>query len=152
MLLGIKNVKEIVEELNNYLADLNIFYGKLHNLHWNVEGKEFFTVHENVEKIYDKVNEEIDEIAERILTLGQRPKVKYSEYLEISNIKEIESKGYNGKEVIDVIISDFEYIINKIRNIIEKASENNDEVTADILTGSLAYYEKTAWMLNAMNK
>ncbi|MDN5343098.1 DNA starvation/stationary phase protection protein [Oceanotoga sp. DSM 15011] len=152
MLLGIKNVKEIVEELNNYLADLNVFYGKLHNLHWNVEGKEFFTVHENVEKIYDKVNEEIDEIAERILTLGQRPKVKYSEYLEISNIKEIESKGYNGKEVIDVIISDFEYIINKIRNIIEKASENNDEVTADILTGSLAYYEKTAWMLNAMNK
>lgn len=57
---------EIIKNLNELLSDLNVFYRKLQNYHWNIKGKNFFTIHSKLEEYYNEVNEQIDEIAEHI--------------------------------------------------------------------------------------
>ena len=67
-------MENVVKDLNDFLSDLNIFYRKLQNYHWNVCGKDFFVLHSKLEEYYDEVNKQIDEIAEHILMLGRSKK------------------------------------------------------------------------------
>jgi starvation-inducible DNA-binding protein len=137
------------KELNSYLSNLQVLYAKFHNLHWNVEGRNFFKIHEKLEEFYDYVSDQIDEIAERILTLGYRPLVKLSDYVQNATLKEIESKRYDIEESLNIILNDFSELIEQLRKIIKLAQEYGDEGTADILIGSLKEFEKNSWMLRA---
>ena len=74
------------QSLNEFLADLNVFYRKLQNYHWNAQGKDFFRTHEKLEELYNEVNESIDEIAEHILILGGQPLGTLKDYLATSTI------------------------------------------------------------------
>lgn len=146
-----ENVREeISKALNAYLSNLQVLYAKLHNLHWNVEGQNFFKIHEKLEEFYEATSEQIDEVAERILSLGYRPLVKLSEYPENSDLKEIESRAYDGSEALEIVLEDFATLINETRKVIKLAQEKGDEGTADMLIGYLKEYEKNSWMLRAM--
>ena len=79
---------ELEKILNEFLADLNVFYRKLQNYHWNIQGKDFFQVHSKLEELYNEINEQVDEIAEHILILGGQPLGTLKDYMEISKIKE----------------------------------------------------------------
>jgi len=98
---------------------------------------------------YDYVSDHIDEIAERILTLGYRPLVKLSDYAQNATLKEIDSKRYDVEESLNIVLKDFSELIGQLRNIIKLAQEYGDEGTADILIGSLKEFEKDSWMLRA---
>ena len=74
-------MENVVKDLNDFLSDLNIFYRKLQNYHWNVRGKDFFVLHSKLEEYYDEVNKQIDEIAEHILMLGEQPLGTMQDYL-----------------------------------------------------------------------
>ena len=89
----------MVEELNKLLSDLNIFYRKLQNYHWNIKGHDFFVVHEKLEEYYNCINEQIDEVAEHILILGGQPLGRMKEYLQVSTMQ----GANNGKLTCDVI-------------------------------------------------
>lgn len=141
--------KALVEHLNTYLSDLHVMYTKLHNFHWNVEGKSFYQLHATLEGLYDNVAEELDAVAERILMIGERPLAKMADYLKHSKIEEVESKSIKGDEIAKSVLKDFEYIAETLKKGIELAEENDDPVTADMFTGSLSQYEKSAWMLRA---
>ncbi len=149
--IGLKKdgTAKTAEALNNYLSDLHLFYGKLHCYHWNVEGPEFFPLHTKLEEVYDGVAEAIDEIAERILTIGARPVSTFKEYLERSKLQEAPSKAYSGDEVVRSVLADLQYLIGALRGIMAVAGESDDEVTIDQCVGALAAYEKTVWMLSA---
>lgn len=141
--------KKLTDHLNIHLSDLHLFYTKLHNYHWNIEGSSFFQLHATLEGLYDKVAEELDEVAERILQLGDRPLARLSDYLKHSKLEEAESKGVQAEEIIPVLLKDYEYFIESLKAGIALAEENDDIITGDLLTGSLAEYEKTLWMLKA---
>ncbi|HOB16971.1 MAG TPA: Dps family protein [Defluviitoga sp.] len=145
-----EKVRETIsKELNAYLSNLQIFYAKLHNLHWNVEGRNFFKIHEKLEEFYDYISDQIDEIAERILTLGYRPLVKLSDYVQNATLKEIDSKSYGIEESLNIVLNDFSELVGQLRKIIKLAQEYGDEGTADILIGSIKEFEKNSWMLRA---
>ena len=91
---------ELENKLNEFLADLNVFYRKLQNYHWNVQGKDFFQVHAKLEELYNEINEQIDEIAEHILILGGQPLGTVKDYLDISTIKEAENKKIKSNKKI----------------------------------------------------
>ena len=99
---------ELENKLNEFLADLNVFYRKLQNYHWNVQGKDFFQVHAKLEELYNEINEQIDEIAEHILILGGQPLGTVKDYLDISTIKEAENKKIKSAEIYNNLLSDFE--------------------------------------------
>ena len=141
--------EEVAKVLNKYLANLHVLYTKLHNYHWNVEGKNFFQIHGKLEEIYDGTAVEIDEVAERILTIGVRPAASMKEYLELATLEEAESVGIQGKSIIEVLLADFTALIKDLREGIEIAGKHGDEVSVDLMIGALENYEKTSWMLRA---
>ncbi|NMB01053.1 MAG: DNA starvation/stationary phase protection protein [Firmicutes bacterium] len=152
--MGLSNekTKKVAEHLDQHLADLHVLYTKLHNYHWNVEGPEFFTLHAQLEELYDAVAEEIDEVAERILMIGHRPSASLAAYLKKAKLQEAASEPISGKVIVQQLMADYGHLIAGLRAGIETAQEVGDEVSVDLMIGSLSAYEKTVWMLDAYLK
>ena len=149
-LIGIDKEKAglLAKELNILLADYQLFYQNLRGLHWNIQGREFFELHLKFEELYDDAVVKVDEIAERILTLEAEPLHTFSDYLQISEIKE--EKGIsNGLEGIKIIVSNFSTLILKEREILKIAGEAEDEGTVSLISDYISQTEKTLWMLNS---
>ncbi|GGF74479.1 Dps family protein [Wenyingzhuangia marina] len=141
----------VVSELNGLLADYHIYYQKLRNFHWNVEGRNFFDLHEKFEEMYNDARTKIDEIAERILTLRHHPVSRYSDYLEISKIEESDTL-LEDIEMVETLLSDHGILISKMSHIIKVCENAEDEGTIDLVGAYIRELEKTSWMLNAWSK
>ena len=139
--------KEIVSLLKQLQADSVVFYMKAHNLHWNVYGMNFRQIHDATEVIYEKFADIFDNFAERIIQLGDKPLIKLQSCLDISKIRELDSKEFSASEVLKILIDDFTYFRISINELIELANSNGDNVTADYAGDILAYLEKELWML-----
>ena len=141
------DMNELLKQLNEFLADLNVLYRKLQNYHWNVKGKNFFVLHSKLEEYYDGVNNEIDEIAEKILMLGGQPLGTMKDYLAISNIKEAENVKISGDEVLDNVLKDFTYAKMKAESIKVKAEEESAFLISAYMDEVIKDYSKACWML-----
>ena len=88
--IGLDKVQsaELANKLNELLATYQVFYTNVRGYHWNIKGVNFFELHAKFEEIYTDLITKVDEVAERILTLGYVPNNAYSQYLEVSRIKE----------------------------------------------------------------
>lgn len=135
------------QSLNEFLADLNVFYRKLQNYHWNAQGKDFFRTHEKLEELYNEVNESIDEIAEHILILGGQPLGTLKDYLATSTIQEAENKKVKSDEIYSNLIKDFETLLKKSTEIKEEADKENDYATSGLIDDYILNYGKHLWML-----
>ena len=135
------------QSLNEFLADLNVFYRKLQNYHWNAQGKDFFRTHEKLEELYNEVNESIDEIAEHILILGGQPLGTLKDYLATSTIQEAENKKVKSDEIYNNLITDFETLLKKSAEIKEEADKENDYATSALIDEYILSYGKHLWML-----
>ena len=100
-------MEDLVKDLNCLLSDLNVFYRKLQNYHWNIIGKDFFVIHEKLEEYYDEINEQIDEIAEHILMLGAEPLGTMQDYLNTTCIAEAKNEKIKDCEMFENVIKDF---------------------------------------------
>lgn len=135
--------------LGKLLADMQIVYGHLHALHWNVEGPQFFTLHRELQSMYEGLSEFIDDTAERILMLGNRPATTYKEYLETTSLEELPSRKYTGEETASYVLKDLAHLIAELRALVETAGENGDEGTADFAVGMMREFEKQNWFWSA---
>ncbi len=142
-------VKPIVDQLNELLANYHIHYQKLRGCHWNVKGKSFFTLHVKFEELYDNAVLSIDELAERILTLGKSPLSTYREYIQTSQIKEVETAGMEDIAMVSAILDDFSTLIEIEREIMESTSQSSDDGTNDMINKFMQFKEKNTWMLRA---
>ncbi len=150
--LGATAADAIADRLNRYLAELHVYYTKLHNFHWNVEGTDFFTLHEVLQEEYEAIAEEIDEVAERVLKIGRRPLTTMRDYIELSRLEEAETRGYASDEVAQAVAHDLELLIDGLRETIRVCQEHGDEGTADDAIASLKAREKRLWMFEAYRR
>ena len=141
-----KATKKISDELQNLLADFQIYYTNLRGFHWNVKGREFYRLHNEFEELYDEVSDQIDEIAERILMLGETPLHNFSDYLKKNDIKET-GVVTKGDDAMKHVLDHLKILLAKERKIVEMASEVNDEGTIDLIAGYIASQEKTVWLI-----
>lgn len=141
----------VTNKLNRLLADYQVVYAHLHALHWNIEGRQFFTVHREIESMYTQLAEYIDDVAERILSLGNRPATTLKEYIEMSELEELPSRKYDSDEAAKLILKDLDYKIAQLRSLIETAGENKDEGTADFGVEMLRTFEKQRWFWSAFS-
>ncbi len=141
--------KKTSDELQNLLADFQIYYTNLRGFHWNIKGSEFFQMHEAFEKMYDKVSDQIDEIAERILMLGETPMHNFSDYLKKNDIKET-SVVANGDVAMKLVLDYLKILIAKERNILDMASEAKDEGTVALMSDYILGQEKSVWMITSL--
>lgn len=139
----------LTEKMNVYLANQQISFLKLHNLHWYVQGSAFFTLHAKFEELYDQTAEIIDQVAERLLALGGQPIANLQQALSVATIKELESTPISSEASIQHLHTDVEYWIKDTKEIAQLADEQGDAVTADLFNEYLQNYEKMLWMLKA---
>ena len=140
-------MEKMVNELNELLADLNIFYRKLQNFHWNIQGKEFFVLHAKLEEYYNDVNLQVDEIAEHILMLGKEPLGTMKEYLEVGKIKEATSAKVEEKIVLESLLKDYETLLQNVICIKKEADNSHIYGTSALMDSYILNYSKTIWML-----
>lgn len=141
-------MEEIANNLNNFLADLAVFYRKLQNYHWNIEGKDFFVIHAKLEEYYDDINKMIDEIGEYILTIGKQPLATLKDYLQIAKIQEADNKKVKCEEVFENVIKDFTYLLQQAKTIKENADKIGDYATSTMMDEPIAEFSKKLWMLH----
>ncbi|MDM9631776.1 Dps family protein [Robiginitalea aurantiaca] len=137
--------------LNELLADYHLYYQKLRNFHWNIHGRNFFQLHEKFEELYTDARTKIDEIAERVLTLGYRPLSNLSDYLKAASIGESKS-NLSDSEMVRDLLEAHQILIQRMYETSEKAEKAGDEGTIDLIGAYIRELEKTSWMLAAWNR
>ena len=135
------------QNLNELLSDLNVFYRKLQNYHWNVTGQDFFQAHSKLEELYNEINEQIYEVAEHIIILGEEPLGTLKDYLGKTNITEAENKKIKSQEVFQTILKDYKKLLEKVTEIKEKADEQKEYSTSALMDDYILDYSKIIWML-----
>ena len=143
-------MENLVKDLNCLLSDLNVFYRKLQNYHWNIIGKDFFVIHEKLEEYYDGINEQIDEIAEHILMLGAEPLGTMQDYLNTTCIAEAKNEKIEACEMFENVIKDLETLLKKVTDIKKKADDSNNYATSSLMDNYISDYIKKLWMLKQM--
>ncbi|BBP91753.1 general stress protein 20U [Bacillus safensis] len=141
--------EQLLNVVNKQVADWTVLYVKLHNYHWYVKGKDFFTLHEKFEELYTETATYIDDLAERMLALNGQPVATMKECLEISSIQEAEGKESAEQMVKKNLYDDFSNIAEELKQGMELAAEVGDETTGDMLLAIHQSIEKHNWMLKA---
>lgn len=136
--------------LNEYLSNLAVLNVNLHNLHWNVVGKQFVQIHEFTESLYDDFFEKYDAVAELLKMKDQRPLVKMSDYLEKASIKELDKEKFTCEEALEIVkdyLIKMRSLATEIRNA---ADEAGDFETVAEFEGHVAGYSKNLWFIKSM--
>ena len=137
---------ELVDRLNQLLADYQIFYQNLRGLHWNVKGQQFFMLHEKYEELYDEAAEVVDEIAERILMIGGQPLHTFSDYLKAAGLREAGHIG-DGRKGVELVLENSRYLLKSFNEILEVA--DGDEGTSALISDLIGAAEKRIWMFES---
>lgn len=146
--LDLKKSQILSEELNILLANYQLLYVNLRGFHWNIKGEKFFELHAKFEELYNDVQIKIDEIAERILTLGFVPEHTFSDYQKKSAIKEAKNV-FEGTEAVSLILQAFKILLVEERKILKLASDAEDEGTNSLMSDYIKQKEKQVWMFSA---
>lgn len=145
-----QNLEGVIKILSALLADEYVLYTKARNYHWNVVGMQFNDLHKFFQSLYEELNEYVDDIAERIRTLGGNAIATLKEFLENTRLKEHPGEYPDAKTMLSNLLNDYETIIRNLRNDITTVSEKYQDLgTADFLTELMEKHEKTAWMLRS---
>lgn len=140
--------KALAEGLNQLLADYMMFYQNTRGLHWNIKGEKFFELHLKFEELYTNLLLKVDEIAERILTLGGTPLHTFDDYQKNTQIKSIKNIS-DGNSGITNVLDSFKTIIIKQRDLLNLAAETDDEGTNALMSDYIREQEKLVWMYSS---
>ena len=138
----------LAQKLNILLANYSVFYQNTRGFHWNIEGDTFFELHEKFEELYNDLVTKIDEVAERVLTLGYTPEHQFSKYVEVAEITESD-KISDGKEAVEHILEAFRVTLILQREILELSDDAGDEGTNALMSDYISEQEKMVWMYSA---
>ena len=139
----------IAQGVSELLADTYTLYLKTHNFHWNIVGPRFHDLHLMFEAQYTELSTAVDDIAERIRTLGVPAPGTYSQFAALTSIDETTGVP-NADKMVKILTEDNETVVRTARRILSLAQEANDESTASLLSDRMVVHEKTAWMLRSL--
>ena len=146
--LECKEVGQIINRLNHLLSSYHIFYINVRGYHWNGKGAHFFTLHPKFEELYTALQLQIDEIAERILTLGGTPYHAYSDFAQHSSIQE-DTNVHDGSTCVKGVVGGLKELIEEQRQVSAIAAAAEDQGSADLVDAYIQEQEKLVWMYNA---
>lgn len=152
-LIGLEKNKseKLAQRLNDLLANYQLFYINTRGFHWNITGDKFFELHLKFEELYTNSLEKIDEIAERVLTLGFTPSHTFTSYLKKSSIEEAVNVS-DGKEAVQHVVDGFRVLLEIERDILNLSSDAEDEGTNALMSDYIREQEKLVWMYSAFLK
>ncbi len=138
----------VIEHLNGLLADTVVYYYKIHNYHWFVKGHRFKELHETFEGLYENAHQDLDDLAERVLTIGGKPLGTLAECLKQATIAE-ETEPRDAEAMIRLTLSDLKTRADRVRAAADVSDEHGDRGTTAMLEDLIQRIEKTSWMLES---
>lgn len=146
--LNQEKTKELADGLSELLANYSVFYQNARGFHWNIKGDKFFELHQKFQDLYNDLLLKIDEVAERILTLGYSPEHRYTSYVQQSEIKE-SSAITDGYKAVEQILEAFKILLTKQRRLLQLSADTADEGTNALMSDYIREQEKAVWMYSA---
>lgn len=144
--------KSLADGLNNLLVDYMMFYQNTRGLHWNIKCEKFFELHLKFEELYTNLLLKVDEVAERILTLGATPLHTFDDYKSTAKIKSVK-KLSDGKQGVQAILEAFEIIMVRQRERLKLSADAHDEGPNALMSDYMREQEKLVWMYSSyLNK
>ncbi|MEM6641938.1 MAG: DNA starvation/stationary phase protection protein [Bacteroidota bacterium] len=140
--------KDLIFNLNKLLSDFHVYYQNTRGAHWNIKGPRFFELHAKFEELYTIALTNIDEIAERILTIGGRPHHTLETYLDTTSIKSVKDESKD-EVLVRMIVDNLAVLIEQENKIKELAVKEGDNETEDMMIALVTAQEKTQWMFNS---
>jgi starvation-inducible DNA-binding protein len=141
--------KAIAHGVSELLADTYTLYLKTHNFHWNVVGPRFHDLHLMFEAQYTELSTAVDDVAERIRTLGFPAPGTYNQFAALTSITETMGVP-TADQMVTILTRDNETLIRTARRILPLAQDAADESTASLIADRMVVHEKTAWMLRSL--
>ncbi|SFZ93891.1 starvation-inducible DNA-binding protein [Flaviramulus basaltis] len=146
--LDTKKTKDLADDLNQLLANFQIYYQNLRGIHWNIKGKRFFDLHVKFEELYTDANMKVDLIAERILTLGETPLHTFEDYTAKGSVP-VGKNISQDEKAVTLIVDSLTQLLKIERQILDKSDDANDEGTNSMMSDFITEQEKTVWMMKA---
>lgn len=140
--------EQISGELGHLLADTYTLYLKTQNYHWNVTGPMFRALHLMFEEQYIELRDAVDQVAERIRSLGYPAPGSFSEFTKLTGIPEGDST-IPAMDMVRSLAEGHEACARTARTVVAAAETASDVASADLATVRVETHEKTAWMLRA---
>ncbi|AXN34805.1 Dps family protein [Vibrio coralliilyticus] len=149
--IGINEQDRVVigEALKRLLADSYTLYLQTHNFHWNVTGPQFRELHLMLEEQYNALAIAVDDIAERIRTLGEVAPGTYKAFADLSSVSEVDSVP-SAQQMVSILVRSHEQVVKTCRDVLKLAQGGDDESSASLVSDRMREHEKTAWMLRSM--
>jgi len=146
--LDTEKAKVLAKDLNTLLANFQLYYQNLRGMHWNIKGRAFFDLHLKFEELYNDANLKVDEIAERILTLGETPLHTFEDYTNYGKVP-IGKNVSEDSKAVKLIVDSLTELLKIERDILNKSGEADDEGTNAMMSDFISQQEKTVWMMKA---
>ena len=146
--LDTKKTQNLADELNQLLANFQLYYQNLRGIHWNIKGRMFFDLHAKFEELYTDANLKVDEIAERILTLGATPLHTFEDYTKAARVP-VGKNVSKDEKAVELIVDSLSELLKIERSILNSSDEANDEGTNSMMSDFITEQEKTVWMMKA---
>ncbi len=146
--LSKKVLDEVGESLQDYLANTYALYLKTQNFHWNVKGPEFFSLHLLFEKHYEELADAVDEIAERVVSLGFHVDASFSGFMKRSVIKD-SKKIVSANQMLKELVEGHEALSAVGRPLVSRFQDLHDDPSSDLIIKRQAFHDKAAWMLRS---
>lgn len=141
--------QDVAEGLKKLLADSYTLYLQTHNFHWNVTGQMFRQLHLMFEEQYTELATAVDDIAERIRTLGVAAPGTYKSFAALSSIQEVEGVP-SAAEMVEILAHGHELVIKTCRAALKTAQDADDESSVALISDRMRIHEKTTWMLRSI--
>jgi starvation-inducible DNA-binding protein len=146
--LDTKKTEGLANDLNQLLANFQLYYQNLRGIHWNIKGRAFFDLHVKFEELYTDANSKVDEIAERILTLGATPLHTFEDYNKAAKVP-VGKNISKDEKAVQLIVDSLSELLKIERGILETSADANDEGTNSMMSDFITEQEKTVWMMKA---
>ena len=137
------------EVLNQAVADLYVAHVALHQVHWYMRGRGFLVWHPKMDEYMDSLDGYLDEISERLITLGGSPFSTLTEFLQHSEIEEEAGEYRNVEESLERVLVIYRYLSELFQKGLDITDEEGDDVTNGIFADAKTETDKTIWMLAA---
>ncbi|MDI5967014.1 DNA starvation/stationary phase protection protein [Streptomyces sp. SL13] len=142
--------KIVGDALQGTLVDLLDLSLVAKQVHWNVVGSRFRSVHLQLDDVVSTARTYADTVAERASALGVSPDGRAETVAKTSGMDSVTDGWINDKDVVDVMVAGLAAVILRVRERIQ-STDAPDPVTQDILIGLCADLEKHHWMFQAEN-
>ncbi len=141
-------MKEVIKSLETIVASTYGLTLKTQNYHWNVTGPNFKPLHELFGVQYEEMQTAIDDLAERIRSLGSKVDATFMAFDKLSKVKAGDNK-INASAMLKDLAASHKIVIKLLKDGVVLAQKNHDEATADMLISRLEVHDKNLWMIEA---